>query len=166
MKENTVKRLKKFTEALDKVNHVFEYFGLGLLSFMTLAVFVAIVSRAFVGISLSWVEESATFCMAWIGAVGAGLMSRRGGMTAIEIGIMYLPEKTKKLFKLIACSISYLFFVIVMVFGTQFALVSKTQMAVTIPSMSMMWVYIAMPAGALMMLVNTVAHMFDIIMDK
>lgn len=166
MKESSEKRIIKFSSNLDKLNSLFEYVGIICLSFMTLVVTIAIISRAFIGLSLSWVEESAMFCMAWIGAIGAGLMARKGGMTAIEIGIMYLPEKTQKIFKIAACCISYIFFVLVVVFGIKFAMISSSQMAITIPSMSMFWVYLAMPAGSLIMLVNTLAFMLDIILDK
>lgn len=158
--------LKKVISVLDFLNHIFEYIGVFFLTAMTLIVFVAIVSRAFVGISLSWVEEIATFVMAWIGAIGAGLMSRRGGMTAIEIGIMWMPSTIKKGIKILACLISFILFFIVMIFGFKMAMVVKPQMATTVPHMSMMYVYLAMPAGFLMMFVNTLAHMIEIVTEE
>lgn len=151
---------------IDKLNRVFEYVGIVILTAMTAVVFVAIISRFFNGISLSWIEESATFAMAWICALGAGLISRRGGMTAIEIGVTCFPKKIETALRILAYLISLVFFVVMIVQGYKMAMVVSTQYAATIPFMSLFWVYIAMPIGFVIVFLNTLAHIFDLVFEK
>jgi len=166
MQNKTIAVIQKCTVVIDRLNRLFEYVGLVLLSMMTIIVFVAIVSRFFAGISLSWVEESATFSMAWICALGAGLASRKGGMTTIEIGIMKFPFSVKKIIRVTACILSYIFFCTMILFGYKMAMVVRTQYATTIPFMSMFWVYVAMPVGFVIMFINSLAYMAEIIFSK
>ena len=156
----------KVVGVIDRLNRIFEYAGIVILTAMTTVVFVAIISRFFTGISLSWIEESATFAMAWICALGAGLISRRGGMTAIEIGVTRFPKKIETALRILAYLISLVFFVVMIVQGYKMAMVVSTQYAATIPFMSLFWVYIAMPIGFVIVFINTLAHVFDLVFEK
>jgi len=148
---------------VDTFNKWFEFLGIVILCIMTLAVFGAVLSRFFVGVSLSWVEESATFAMAWIAALGAGLTARKGGLTTIEIGVKWLPPKIKRVVTIIAVIISFFIFAVIMYFGTQMAIIVNTQHATTIPMLTMFWVYIAMPVGIFLVFMNTVIHTIEIL---
>lgn len=155
--------IDRFIEFVNALNTWFQYVGIVILAAMTIAVFVAVVSRFFVGISLSWVEESATFAMAWICALGAGVTARKGGLTTIEIGVMWLPPKAKRIVAMIAALISFCIFFVIIYFGTKMAIVVNSQKAVTIPAMTMFWVYIAMPVGVFIMFFNTLIHIIETI---
>lgn len=148
---------------VDKCNVGLQYFGVFILGAMTLAVFSAVVSRFFIGFSLSWVEESATFAMAWICALGGGLTARKGGLTTIELLVIKLPVKAQKFFAVIASLISFLIFAVIIYFGTRMAMVVSTQRATTLPGLTMFWVYIAMPIGILVMFINTLIHTIEIV---
>lgn len=152
-----------FIEFVDTANKWFQYVGIVILCMMTATVFVAVVSRFFVGISLSWVEESATFAMAWICALGAGVTARKGGLTTIEIGVMWLPSKIKRIVIVIASLVSFCIFFVIIYFGTRMAIIVNSQKAVTIPAMTMFWVYIAMPAGVIIMFFNTLVHTIEML---
>ena len=104
--------------------------------------------------------------MAWICALGAGLISRRGGMTAIEIGVTRFPKKIETALRILAYLISLVFFVVMIVQGYKMAMVVSTQYAATIPFMSLFWVYIAMPIGFVIVFINTLAHVFDLVFEK
>lgn len=162
MQSAVMKGVNKAIAIIDKLNKAFEYVGVVILSAMTVIVFVAIVSRFFTGISLSWIEESATFAMAWIGALGAGLISRRGGMTAIELGVAFFSKRVEKVLRILAYMLSMVFALIMVFYGYKMAMVVNTQYAATIPFMSLFWVYIAMPFGFVIVFINTFAHIFDV----
>ena len=156
----------KVVGVIDRLNRIFEYAGIVILTAMTTVVFVAIISAFFTGISLSSIEESATFAMAWICALGAGLISRRGGMTAIEIVVSHFSKRVEVALRVIAYLISMCFFVVMIIYGYQMAMVVSTQYAATIPFMSLFWVYIAMPIGFVIVFLNTLAHIFDLVFEK
>jgi len=148
---------------VDIVNTWLQYIGIVILCIMTITVFVAVLSRFFIGISLSWVEESATFAMAWICAIGAGLTARKGGLTTIEIGVMWLPEHIKRVVAVIAALISFVIFTVIIYYGTKMAIVVNSQHATTIPMLTMFWVYIAMPFGVVIMFVNTLIRTIEVV---
>ena len=166
MKSSIRSVVDKVVFIIDKLNRIFEYVGIVILTAMTAVVFVAIISRLFTGISLSWIEESATFAMAWICALGAGLISRSGGMTAIEIGVSCFSKKIETALRILAYLISLVFFVVIIIQGYKMAMVVSTQYAATIPFMSLFWVYIAMPVGFVIVFINTIAHIFDLVFEK
>ncbi|ADY14481.1 TRAP transporter small permease [Sphaerochaeta globosa] len=152
-----------FIALVDIFNTWLQYVGILILCIMTITVFVAVLSRFFIGFSLSWVEESATFAMAWICAIGAGLTARKGGLTTIEIGVMWLPEHIKRVVAVIAALISFCIFTVIIYYGTEMAIIVNSQHATTIPMLTMFWVYVAMPFGVLIMFVNTLIHTVEVV---
>lgn len=157
------RKANTFIALVDTFNTWLQYIGIVIICMMTVTVFAAVVSRFFVGISLSWVEESATFAMAWICAIGAGLTARKGGLTTIEIGVMWLPEHLKRVVAVIAALISFSIFTVIIYYGTQMAIIVNSQHATTIPILTMFWVYIAMPFGVLIMFVNTLIRTIEVV---
>jgi len=101
--------------------------------------------------------------MAWICAIGAGLTSRKGGLTTIEIGVMWLPEHIKRLVAVIAALISFVIFTVIIYYGTKMAIIVNSQHATTIPMLTMFWVYIAMPFGVVIMFVNTLIRTIEVV---
>lgn len=155
-----------FIALVDIFNAWLQYIGITILCIMTITVFAAVLSRFFIGFSLSWVEESATFSMAWICAIGAGLTARKGGLTTIEIGVMWLPEHIRRIVAVIAALISFCIFSIIIYFGTKMAVIVNSQRATTIPMLTMFWVYVAMPFGVLIMFINTLIHTVEIVCGR
>lgn len=150
----------------DGINAIVKIIGGFILCAMSIAVFASVVSRYFVNISLTWVEEAATFGMAWLCTLGGGLATRKGDMTAVTLGIMFLPPKIQKICKIASCLLCLILFVFIIDAGIKMAVVARMQRSPSIPQLTMFWVYIALPVGLVVMFVNTAVRMVEICSDK
>jgi C4-dicarboxylate transporter DctQ subunit len=146
----------------DGINSIVKIVGGVILCAMSVAVFASVVSRYFVNISLTWVEEAATFGMAWLCTLGGGLATRKGDMTAVTLGIMFLSPKIQKICKIASCLLCLILFVFVIDAGIKMAVVARMQRSPSIPQLTMFWVYIALPVGLVIMFINTTVRMIEI----
>jgi TRAP-type C4-dicarboxylate transport system permease small subunit len=153
-------------KVIDSINVAVKALGGILLCAMSIAVFVSVASRYLSNITLTWIEEAATFGMAWLCALGAGLATRKGDMTAVTLGIMWLPPKVQKLCRIVSCVISLVLFVFIVDAGIRMAIVARLQRAPSIPQLQMFWVYLAMPVGMVIMFFNTTIRMIEIYLEK
>jgi TRAP-type C4-dicarboxylate transport system permease small subunit len=151
---------------VDSMNAAVKIIGGVILCAMSITVFASVASRYFANISLTWLEEAATFGMAWLCTLGAGLATRKGDMTAVTLGIMFLPPKVQKICRIVSCAISLVLFVLVIDAGIRMAIVARLQHSPSIPQLTMFWVYIAMPVGLVIMFLNTAVRMVEIYLEK
>jgi TRAP-type C4-dicarboxylate transport system permease small subunit len=150
----------------DGVNNVVKIIGGIILCTMSIAVFASVVSRYFANISLTWVEEAATFGMAWLCTLGGGLATRKGDMTAVTLGIMFLPPKIQKICRVASCLFCLILFVFILDAGVKMAVVARMQRSPSIPQLTMFWVYVALPVGLVIMFINTTIRMIEICANK
>ena len=148
------------------INSVIKIIGGVILCAMSIAVFASVLSRYFVNISLTWVEESATFGMAWLCTLGAALATRKGDMTTVTLGIMFFPYKVQKILRIVSCLMCLVFFLLIIDAGTKMALIAGLQRSPSIPQLTMYWVYIALPVGLVIMFINTAVRMIEIGKEK
>jgi TRAP-type C4-dicarboxylate transport system permease small subunit len=148
------------------MNSMVKVFGGIILCAMSIAVFVSVASRYLSNTTLIWIEEAATFGMAWLCALGAGLATRKGDMTAVTLGIMLLPPKVQKICRIVSCAMCLVLFVFIIDAGIRMAIVARLQRAPSIPQLQMFWVYIAMPVGMVIMFLNTAVRMIEIHREK
>ena len=153
----------KLTDVLNKIMVVLT--GV-VLVFMSVAVFGSVTSRFIANFSLAWVEEAATFGIAWVVAFGTAIAVRGGDLTAVEVVAMHLKGKTRHIVKICVCIISMFFFCFVIHSGWRMANIAKMQMSPTIPWLSMFWVYLAMPVGAICMFINMVARLIELVFNR
>lgn len=154
-----------FLNSVEKMNALVKLLGGIILCAMSIAVFASVASRYFVNISLTWIDESATFGMAWLCTLGAALATRHGDMSTVTIGVMYLPEKVQKYLRILSCILCLVLFTVLIDSGMKMAIVAKMQRASSIPAMTMLWVYLALPVGFILMFINTVARIIEIITE-
>lgn len=137
-----------------------------VLCFMCIAVFGSVVSRFIANFSLAWVEEAATFGIAWVVTLGTALAVRGGDLTSVELVTMKLNKETNRKLKMVICVISVVYFALVVYSGVMMANIAEMQTSPTIPWLSMYWVYIAMPVGAVCMFVNIVARFIELALKR
>ena len=133
---------------------------------MCLAVFGSVVSRFVANFSLSWVEEAATFGIAWVVTLGTALAVRGGDLTSVELVAMKLKANTNRKLKMAVCGIAIVYFAFVVVGGWKMANIARMQTSPTIPWLSMYWVYMAMPVGAICMFINIVARFIELALRR
>ena len=143
---------------LDIVNLIGLILGGVLLCVMSLAVFGSVISRYIPNFSLTWVEELVTYGMAWLCTVGGGLATRKGDMTRVTLFLNLFPDRIKKVMELFAFAASIIIFILIIRSGYQMALVGLNRKSTAMPVVTMFWLYIAMPAGVTIMLLNTLGR--------
>jgi TRAP-type C4-dicarboxylate transport system permease small subunit len=151
---------------VDGINRIVKIIGGTILCAMSVAVFASVMSRYFANISLTWVEEAATFGMAWLCTLGGGLATRKGDMTAVTLGIMFLPSRVQRICRIASCLFCLILFVFIIDAGIKMAVVAQMQRSPSIPQLTMFWVYIALPIGLVIMFINTAVRMVEICTDK
>lgn len=154
--------IKGYLKLVDYMNMILKIVGGIILVAMVLSVFLSVISRAAANFSISWVEELVTFGMAWIAAIGTALAVRGGDLTNLELLLMKLPKHVQRIINLLTCVLSLVLFIFMLYSGFKMAAIAKLQSAPTIPGLSMLWVYIAVPMGIVAMWFNTIARMIEI----
>ncbi|MCC8191036.1 MAG: TRAP transporter small permease [Planctomycetes bacterium] len=137
-----------------------------ILCAMSIAVFGSVLSRFIANISLSWVEEAATFGIAWVVTLGTALAVRGGDLTSVEVVAMRLKRQTNRRLKMAICLIAVVYFLFVMYSGWRMAGIARMQSSPTIPWLSMYWVYLAVPVGAVCMFVNIIARFLELALQR
>ena len=129
--------------------------GGALLLLLTVTIFIQVVFRFFIDLPLAWSEELSRYCFIWLTMVLAPVCIR----LKANIGtgtLAALPIKTALIVELCGCVLTLLFSAVLLVWGAMLLDVVKFQSS---PAMGvpMYWVYAAVPVGAALMIVETVA---------
>lgn len=123
-----------------------------LMAAMALLVFANVVARYVFNRSFVWAEELSRYMMVWVGFLGAGLVLRVGAHIAVEVFQDLLPRRAAQVLRagvvlvLAAALLAMLWLGILYV---QFAWGQETPVL----NWNFGLVYVAMPVGALLMLV-------------
>ena len=149
-----MKKLSRYTNRFGEVMLVL------FLSALTIVVFLQVLFRYVFNLPLFWTEETARYCLIWASMLGAGYALRHGQHIAVTYIVDRLPGglywATVRL-----AQIGVLAIIVVILWGGV-ELVSITQHqtspALRIP---MAYPYLAMPTGALFMLVHQFALLFE-----
>lgn len=131
-----------------------------LLLVMTILIFWQVFARFVVGRPLYFSDEIARFAMIWLTFIGAGYAYRKGLMISVDIVLEFAGPRISRLFRILIILASALFAFILAKYG--FELVGRVA-SQTAPStrISMMWPYLAVPVGGIVILVNSVALLID-----
>ncbi|OAZ96315.1 TRAP transporter small permease [Halomonas sp. G11] len=156
--------MKKY---LSLANKVIDYFntliGWGLatlLLVMTVLIFWQVFARFVIGSPLFFSDEIARFCMLWLTFLGAGYAYRKGLLISVDILIEYSGNKLASLLRIAIILCSFLFAFIMAKYGFDLADRVASQ---TAPStrVSMMWPYLAVPAGGIVIMINSLGLLID-----
>jgi TRAP-type C4-dicarboxylate transport system permease small subunit len=154
---------------LDHVNRAV-YYALGfLLAVIAVVVLLQVgvrfvLTAAGVNIAAPWTEELARYLLVWMIFLGAGVGCRRMQLIALTFVINWLPPWLGSAARLLALCLCLWLFGILLVYGWQFVqLIGRSEMS-PVMQISKSWVYWAMPIGAALMIVNTLAFIAEALM--
>jgi len=140
---------------------------IGLLLFLTalaVVVFLQVIFRYVLGLPLFWTEETARYCLVWSSMLGAGIALKRGQHIAATFVVNRLTRPWRGVV-MRAAQLSVGIIVVVMLWGgIELLHVTRIQVspALRIP---MTYPYMAIPVGALIMLVHVLASLFRSLPD-
>jgi C4-dicarboxylate transporter, DctQ subunit len=137
------------------LNHFEEYVGVISLLFTSLIVFVQVVLRYVFNYSLSWSEEAARYLIVWFVFIGSSIAVREKAHATMDALVTYLPEKGKRIFSILANTISILFCVVLIWSGIQIVS-GVVEFGTVTPAIGlpMYLPYLAIPVGAALMLIR------------
>ncbi|HHU18503.1 MAG TPA: TRAP transporter small permease [Clostridiales bacterium] len=137
----------------DRVNKYSKYFTACLLAALTVIITIQVISRRFLGSSLTWSEETARYIFIWIIMLGAASGLKEGYHVAITVLMDRLKGKSRKTLDIIV-NICILFLAI-------FLLAAGVRLAVTISGqlspairLNMFWVYLSVPISGAIMIIH------------
>ena len=143
-------------EFLDKIGYVIEMStgSLCVLFFatMTFVTITGVFYRYALNDPIQWSNESARFLMLWTGFLAINIAMRKGEHIRIDIIVNLLPSWMSKALGYIVDLLIGYFLILLLTKGWTMA--SNTMMTgFTIP-VSMFWVYVSVPLGALITLIQ------------
>lgn len=152
--------LRMYVRVMDRINH-----GIGLVLALMLAVMTALITwqvfaRFVAGNSLTFSEEVSRFLMIWLTLLGAAYAVRRGTLLAVDLLPDLLKGRTQKTVKIVAHLLSLSFYIVLIYFGWNIAQTVSYQTAPA-TGVSMRWPMLALCAGGVLMLLNTLVVMIE-----
>lgn len=108
--------MKAVEKIIDVIFKAVEWVIAFLVGLMTALVFLQIVNRAILNVSLTWSEEIVNYSMIWIAMLGACVLVRNNGHMAIDNFIKALEGPLRKVIMAVSVLLQVAF-VIVMLLG-------------------------------------------------
>lgn len=146
--------------AIDQFNRLIGWSLAGLLLVMTVLIFWQVFARFVVGSPLFFSDEIARFAMLWLTFLGAGYAYRKGALISVDIVLEYAGKTLGCVLRIIIILCSALFALIMIKYG--YDLMDRVS-SQTAPStrVSMMWPYMAIPAGGVVIVINSLGLLLD-----
>ncbi|GAK05368.1 TRAP-type C4-dicarboxylate transport system, small permease component [Geomicrobium sp. JCM 19037] len=131
-----------------------------LLFLMTILIFWQVFARFVMGSPLSFSEELARFMMVWLAFLGSAYAFRYGSLISMDLLVELFKGVWLKWLYVLIYMISIGFAFILVVYGIDMMIRVEPQVA---PStrLSMMWPYLAVPVGGLLIFMNALSLMID-----
>lgn len=150
---------KVYLNLMDHVNTIIGYLLALSLFFTTMITFWQVVSR-FIGSSLSWSEELTRFLMIFMIMLGAAIAHRKNKLISVEIVVEQLKGWMKEISFYLMHLFSIVFFIVLIVYGMNLASNFTNQIAPG-TGISMKYIYMSLPIGGGLMLLNSLASLIE-----
>lgn len=147
-----VRRLERIAE------QVAYWTGIGvmvLVAAFTLLIAVSVFLRYGLSRGLDWTEELGRYLMIWMGFLGASLALRNGAHVGVDMLRNALPPPLRRVVILVGSLLVFGFFAMVAQQGIRLVRMVWPQESLVLP-ISMFWPYLAIPVGAVLMLLQLV----------
>ncbi len=116
---------------IDNFENYFMSVGLAVMTFITV---INVISRKFLGLSMSFLEEITTAMFLLITLLGAAAAAKRGGHLGLSVLTDLLPKKLQKVVVLITWLAAVVFSVLLLKYGIDMVQ-SELRMGITTPSL-------------------------------
>ena len=127
----------------------------GTLVILTVSVFLQVLTRYVLHISLSWPEELARFSCIWSVLMGASIAMERGKLHDVDIVFNHFPERIKPYAALGVNLLIFVLLSVLIIYGAELTALVHTQISPTL-EIRMSYVYSAIPVACSMMLISLI----------
>lgn len=144
--------------------HIFDVIAMwgiiGLMAFMSIIIFLAVIFRFVIHSPLTWSEEAARYMMVWVTYLGAGIAVKKGRHIGVTMFIGKLPFGLRRPLILFSEVVSLLFLVVLVYQGVNLLLTLRTQVSPAI-GLPMIIPYFAIPFGCLYMFLHLLERLLS-----
>ena len=162
-----MRSLIRLVDALNK--------GLGLFCGLALATMTALIflqvlvrfvfAKLHIQFSVPWTEELSRYLMIWAVFVGAALIARRADALAVEALVLAVPPSVGRAIKFSAHALALVFYGCIFMLGLDWMEFGRSESAPVL-GIEMAWVYASMSVGAGLTIVNALALLAEVWLDK
>jgi TRAP-type C4-dicarboxylate transport system, small permease component len=147
---------------LRPVEKVLNFTVAALIGLMMVWVFVQVITRYMFGFTPSFGEELARYMFVWIVFLCLPVVAKKGGHMAIQMLTVRLQGTALKICRITADSFTIIFLLLMVYQG---ALMVNRASFQTSPALeiSMSWVYIVIPVGCFIMLLNVLSDFYTLL---
>ena len=136
-----------------------------MLMVITALTFYQIVMRYAFNMAPSWSEELVRFLFVWLSFLGAGMGVRDKIHIGVDVVIRLLPPGAQRLAAMLVALIIFLFGTFLIVAGWDVVLMTHGQPSPAL-SLPMSYVYLALPAMGVLMLVYSLDALRELLKNK
>ncbi|MBL8587505.1 MAG: TRAP transporter small permease [Methylobacteriaceae bacterium] len=151
---------------LDRLNAAVYYLLGALLAVIVIVVLLQVLVRFVltslgVNVAAPWTEEMARYVLVWLIFLGAAVGCRKMQLISLEFVVRGAPALLGKLARIAALALCLVLFLLMLRYGVEFVNVIGRSELSPVMQIPKTWVYWAMPVGASLMIVNTLAFVAD-----
>ena len=162
--------LRRFIAVMDGVNAILAMIVAALLALVAIAVMTQVTVRfvlTSLGVNLStpWTEELARYTLIWMVFLGAAIGVRHARMIALEFGVRKLPARAGVPIRYAVMILSIAFFALLFSVGIEFLDLGRSETSPVL-GITKDYVYLAMPVGMVLMILNSLALIAETIVEK
>ena len=139
-----------------------KWLAIALVAAITMIVIASVLWRYVLNDSIAWAEDAAKFLMVWLAFIGAPLGFRHGAHVSIELLPPGLPGGVRRVIRVLVHAIVLALMVMLAWYGWQFAWNGRSQVALTVGDVSMLWIFVCMPIGAAIMALVALEYLLTV----
>ncbi len=108
-----------------------------------------------------WTEVLIRFSLIWMVFLACPIAFRQGSMISVDALYRAVPPHLQRVLDLVISLAALALMLIILWWGSDYALRGRVQSMAGLESISMFWAYIAMPVGSVFSMLGIVAHFLD-----
>ena len=127
-----------------------------LLAAMVVIISLEVIFRYVLKLPLVWSEQLASYTMIWLAFLSAAIALREHAHIGMTLLVNRLPDKGKKAVEIVSHLLILIFLAFLIWWGIKHALDVRNQRSPVVFNISMFWPYLALPVGAILMVIQEV----------
>ena len=143
-----------------RINRVVEILVVVQFAVLVVVVTAAVFARYVLNDSIVWAEELSRYLFVWVSFLGGGLGVGRNIHVGVDSLVEILPRAPKLVVQIVAEAMIVFFTAVLVWAGAQFTAFGMRNDALLLP-IAMGYVYLAVPVGSFIMLINAAANLYD-----
>ena len=157
--------MNKIIQFIDGINKVIRVVLAVNLGTMSLVIIAQVIFRYLFQHTFTWAEELSRYLMVLSVFLGAALALRTHSLIAVEVLAENISKAKKRILKILVYLLCLTFFVILLVVGISMVSDVSRQLSPAL-QIKMSIPYLAIPIGAAALILNSIAVLMELFMNK